>query len=91
MVGPGTITVGLHADADARTLTVRDDGAGLPRHLMLTATGSLGPNSSPTSSRSSVALSRSTAAMAQSSGFVFPVDSRRRCNHAERVHFDCGG
>jgi PAS domain S-box-containing protein len=39
---PGTITVGLHADADTQTLTVCDDGAGLPEAFDLRATGSLG-------------------------------------------------
>jgi PAS domain S-box-containing protein len=38
----GTITVGLHADADTRMLTVRDDGAGLPQAFDRNATGSLG-------------------------------------------------
>jgi two-component sensor histidine kinase/CheY-like chemotaxis protein len=39
---PGTITVGLHADAAAVTLTVRNDGVGLPESFDLQTVGSLG-------------------------------------------------
>jgi two-component system, sensor histidine kinase PdtaS len=38
----GTITIGLHAQADIVTLTVRDDGVGLPEAFDLQMTGSLG-------------------------------------------------